>query len=469
MLSTSVTFQSGDRELQDLYDTACLRCRENLADFGGTRVLTEGGGYRKIWLETQPMGGEMYAKRDLGAAAANTLLFMRNQRADGRLPGSILCRDGAVVPEFNKLQGFCFPWPALNLYYWLGRDRDYLLRLQDCLERFDAYLWTNRDSDGDGILESWCVYDTGEDNALRYGDAPNYWPGEQAPAGFSAVPMASMDVMSWSYAARDTLAEISDILRDGQTERWRKAARETAAKLRAGLWDEARGALFDRDAGGKTIPILTHNTLRAMYWGAVSPDMAETFVRRHLRNPAEFWTEMPVPSVAVNDPMFRNHPGNDWSGQTQGLTCQRAILALDRYGYEKTATELGKRLMRAVIRAGNRFPQQFDPFTGEPGVVRDPENESAPDGYGPTALAVLEYLARLWGVTRSRDRWQFGLGRAAAPYTYEQEWGGNRYRVESSGREAEVTVNGRRVWQGACGIRLITDEAGNPLGTRELE
>ena len=41
--------------------------------------------------------------------------------------------------------------------------------LADCLEKFDQYLWRTRDSDGDGCLESFCVYDTGEDNALRYG------------------------------------------------------------------------------------------------------------------------------------------------------------------------------------------------------------------------------------------------------------------------------------------------------------
>ena len=90
--------------------------------FGGDTVLVEGGGYEKIWLETQPMGGEMYALRNLEAAMNNTVLFMRHQRSDGRLPGSIRCADGKIEPEFNKYQGFCFPFPALNLYYLSGRN-----------------------------------------------------------------------------------------------------------------------------------------------------------------------------------------------------------------------------------------------------------------------------------------------------------------------------------------------------------
>lgn len=58
------------------------------------------------------------------------------------------------------------------MWYLSGKEPAYLDMLADCLEKFDAYLWKTRDSDGDGCLESFCVYDTGEDNALRYGHAP---------------------------------------------------------------------------------------------------------------------------------------------------------------------------------------------------------------------------------------------------------------------------------------------------------
>ncbi|HPY93972.1 MAG TPA: hypothetical protein PLR12_00960, partial [Clostridia bacterium] len=61
------------------YALAEKQLKNNLRDFAGRRVLVEGGGYHKIWLETQPMGGEMYAKRDLEAAMNNQLLFMECQ------------------------------------------------------------------------------------------------------------------------------------------------------------------------------------------------------------------------------------------------------------------------------------------------------------------------------------------------------------------------------------------------------
>mgnify|MGYP003410230635 CR=1 FL=1 len=62
----------------------------------------------------------MYAKRNMEAALNNQLLFMETAREDGRIPGSIAMIDGVLTPQFNKFQGFCFPAPALNMYYLMG-------------------------------------------------------------------------------------------------------------------------------------------------------------------------------------------------------------------------------------------------------------------------------------------------------------------------------------------------------------
>ena len=148
--NTGVRFETKDPLLSQLVKQAEEKCRLNIKNFGGDPVLVEGGGYEKIWLETQPMGGAMYASRDFATGLNNSLMFMRHQRADGRIPGSIAVIDGKVVPQFNKFQGFCFPEPALDLYYLGGKDAEYLAQLAKTLEAFDAYLWRVRDSDGDG-------------------------------------------------------------------------------------------------------------------------------------------------------------------------------------------------------------------------------------------------------------------------------------------------------------------------------
>ena len=446
-----VAFQIDDPLLQRLFDTAEKKLQSNLQDFGGRPVLIEGAEYRKIWLETQPMGGEMYAKRHMEAALNNQLLFMEHQRADGRLPGSIMLENGKVVPQFNKFQGFCFPAPALNMYYWAQESHDYLRLLQNSLKRFDAYLWRVRDSNGDGLLESWCVYDTGEDNALRYGDAPCWWEEDAPPNGYDVVPMASMDIMSFSYAARAALAKISTILQDGQNAHWKSLAKEVSAAIEKYFWAEDLGACFDRDRHGRQMPTLTHNNLRCMYWGSFSQPMADRFVKDHLLNSEEFWTGMPLPSVAANDPLFRNNSGNDWSGQPEGLTYQRAISALENYGYHHLIPLLGHRLFKA-IGSECKFTQQFDTFTGQP--------SSTLDGYGPTMLAVLEYMSRMYGVhVQGQEIWWGAIGNRQCTYT--QEWGDRRYTLISDTHRVTGTVNGKEAFSLDKGLRVVTDYDGN--------
>ena len=80
------------------------------------------------------------------------------------------------------------------------------------------------------------------------------------------------------------------------------------------------------------------------------------------------YKRQPLPSVAVNDPLFRNVTTNDWSGQAEALTYQRAIRALENYGYDSLIPELGEKLFQA-IGEDCIFVQQYDPFTAAPSLV----------------------------------------------------------------------------------------------------
>lgn len=455
-MEVKVSFQTEDELLQKLVDTAEKKSLENLKDFAGRKVLIEGGGYEKIWLETQPMGGEMYAKRDLEAGLNNNLLFMECQRADGRIPGSIAMIEGILTPQFNKFQGFCFPAPALNMYYLMGKRADYLEQLYDTLERFDAYLWRVRDSDGDGCLETWCKYDTGEDHAVRYGDAPDAWTEEVPPEGCQAVPIASIDIMSFSYSCRETMAEISRIWKDEEKERsWRGKAKQVQEKIREYLWSEERGACLDRDKDHKVMDILIHNSLRAMYWNSLTPDMAKRFVEEHLLNPEEFWTPMPLPSVAANDLMFRNVTTNNWSGQAEALTYQRAIRALENYGYDHLIPRLGRKLFEAIGK-DCIFVQQYDPFTMKPSYV---SLEGEQDAYGPAMLSVMEYAARMYGIHMEREQLFWGTV-GGAECTYAWEWNGHRFLIENSGKGAVAFVDGKKAFEAEAGLKVVTDLQG---------
>jgi hypothetical protein len=500
---TSVSFRTDDLLLQHFFNQAESGEAANIIQFTpAMKILVEGGGYNNAWLETQPMGGEMYAKRDVSVALNNQLIFMFAQRPDGRLPGMV--KSGAVVrksgqdtnhpdwmiwlpkpdilADYEALQGYCFPDPAWKMYFWSGRHREYLLKLYGTLEAYDAYLWRTRDSNGDGLLETWCVEDTGEDNSSRLTTrfAPTRWPFDfppsdprapdpQDPASFKQfwyrrsprgfvpptrsqilVPFASMDIMGYSYDGRATLAKIAHELGNGREDYWRQQAADVRQKLIAGLWNPDRHAGFDRDRTGKPLNELAHNNLRAMYHGVFTQSMADEFIRYHLLNPAEFWTPLPLPSMAANDPLYRNGP-NNWSGQPEGLTYQRAIRALGNYGHYAEITLLGRKLIYAIER-DSHFAQQYDPFT----QLSDNGHQN---NYGPTMLAMLEYGSLMNGVSLDVEHdqvWWSGLADGGEDYTYQQRWNDRTWTLTLKKGRFTARLNDRIIFSCTAGVRVVT-------------
>lgn len=508
--ATRVAFQSDDIDLQHLHDAAVARLQENLVPFTSSmQVLVEGGGYPNAWLETQPMGGEMFAKRNLQVGLNNQLIFMLTQREDGRLPGMVIAGDAArrngweqeppeghiwmpeadMLADFEMFQGFCFPEPAWRIYHWMGRDRNYLERLYAVLQGYDAYLWKTRDSNDDGVLETWAVWDTGEDGSTRLETrwAPNRWPFDQPPgaegmpsvenpddlrrywhkrptdpmptADQVRVPFQSMDIMAYSYSARAALANIAEELGNGKQDYWLTKAGEVRQALIDNLWNPDRKACFDRDRDGKVLPELIHNNLRCMWYGIFNQEMADAFIEQHLLDPEAFWTPVPLPSIAINETLFYNGKRNNWSGQPQGLTYQRAIDALENYGHYAEVTLLGKKLLSALIQNDCRFTQQLDPMTGAPSGQR-------PDGYGPMMLAALEYISRMHGIhidVAAGQVWWSAVDPDGANFNYEQNWGDRFFRLRYEDGVMKAYVGKQLAFVATAGTRVVTDLEGKVL------
>ena len=100
-----------------------------------------------------------------------------------------------------------------------------------------------------------------------------------------------------------------------------------------------------------------------MWQGSFDQKMATTFVTRHLMNTSEFWTPTPLPSISVADPRYNTlKNANTWSGRPMGLTFQRSIRALERYGHHTESVMVGQKLSDAILAfdgcAGNSLPQR---------------------------------------------------------------------------------------------------------------
>jgi hypothetical protein len=335
------------------------------------------------------------------------------------------------------------------------------------------------------------VWDTGEDHSNRLTTrwAPNRWPFEQPPGTEGLpdpqnpghyrrywvyqsrdqlpaptldqvmVPFASMDVMAYSYNARATLATIAAELANGSEDHWRREAEEVRSRLIEKLWVPERHACFDLDRTGRRLPELVHNNLRCMWYGIFTQEMADAFIKHHLLSPEEFWTPVPLVSIARNEPLYENAKVNNWSGQPQGLTYQRAIGALERYGHYAEVSLIGQRLLPVLIRNGCTFPQQLDAMTGAPSGPK-------PDGYGPMILAALEYISRMYGIHLDvgHDRvWWSGLNDDGENFTYAQKWGDRSFTLECRNGQLRGLVDGNERFTASSGTRIITSLDGTPV------
>ncbi len=474
---TGVTFDTENKMLKTVFDECEELCKSNVRVFGDYKCLIEGAKYIGVWLETQPMGGEMYAKRDLKIALANVLIFLRNQRADGKLPGMIRNDNpwhGTSV-HYDWMQGCFLPHSALKLYYLIGKDRDYLELLYDALSKFDEYLWTYRDSNKNGCLECWCIWDTGEDNSTVFEfnglKMPDHgpWGASVPPENYNNLPFDSPQYMGYSYACRDVLAKISELLENGNAQFWKKGAQKVAELAYEKLWDKERHAFFNYDRFGRKVDALTQENIKCMYSGLMTQSMAEEFLREHLLNENEFFTAMPLPSIAVNDRYFRTSgdfdpafaddiADNSWGGPVNGLIWQRSIDALLNYGFHKETVIFGKRFLDVLGREG-RYVQCYDPFTGNAS-----KGES---GYGPTMLAALEYISILCGVNIRYDRILWSAVKDLGKFEYTQTLGVD-YTLRCDGETMQAYINGELIFTHTADVRIETDMQGHVLNVYRL-
>ena len=216
---------------------------------------------------------------------------------------------------------------------------------------------------------------------------------------------------------------------------------------------ENKHACFDRDKSNHTMNILLHNNLRCMYYGSFDQQMADEFVKFHLLNPEEFWTPMPLPSVAINDPFFRNNSRNDWSGQPEALTYQRSIAALENYGHYAELTMIGTRFLK-VIGDSLKFTQQFDPFKST--ISTSTQN----NGYGPSILASLEFVSRLFGIHITQDKVYWSCLDNENEYDYSQRWGDRLFKMTTRGNQVFCSVNGKETFSFTKGARIVSDIEG---------
>ena len=333
--------------------------------------------YPGVWMEHVYDGikfAELEPEMGKEVARNQTLLFIRNQKPDGRLPfnvldASLMKNTGRSPVNYRQIQE-CVSFGQLCWdAYKILNDRDYLKEAYASIAAWDKWLCGHRMTMNKGLIELFCLYDTGHDNSARLADIPNPCPDEfgALPADADAVPMLAPDMNACFYGNRLALAQMAEELGlAAEAAEWRAKAADVKKKMIELLYDEEDQFFYDVDRHGKKRKFLSISISNVFTEHVMDKDMADAVYQRHMKNPNEFWTEYPFPSMAICDPgSKKDRDGNSWGYYTQGLTALRCARWMDYYGYSADHDHILSKWVEAITRSDMNFSQELDPFTGE--------------------------------------------------------------------------------------------------------
>jgi mannosylglycerate hydrolase MGH1-like protein len=210
--------------------------------------------------------------------------------------------------------------PLLRWNRWWARNRDvqgYLAWGSDgknAPEDLDDHA---RGTRAGAILES------GLDNSPMYDDAAY-------DTAAHTLEMADVGLMSLYIADCDALATIADNLGEAAAA---SEIRERAARYRARLatlWDNDAGIFLNKDLRtGQFTSRLSPTNFYPLLAKAATSQQAAQMIKKHLLSPKEFWGEWVIPSIARDDPAFKDQ--NYWRGRIWGPMNYLVYLGLRNY------------------------------------------------------------------------------------------------------------------------------------------
>jgi glycogen debranching enzyme len=169
------------------------------------------------------------------------------------------------------------------------------------------------------------------------------------------------DLNTYLAVQLDDLSRMAALLgREADAQRYRDEATSWVERMIAVLWNEDAG-YFDFLYEGQRIPVLTPFSLLPLWTGRL-PAAINARLVAHLTNPATFWTEYAVPTVALNDPDF--DAKQMWRGPTWPNINLLFVEGLEKIGERALASELRRKTLRMMQRHRDIY-EYYDPLTAE--------------------------------------------------------------------------------------------------------
>jgi hypothetical protein len=293
--------------------------------------------------------------------------------------------------RYGMVPNFLGPWPPLGysqipILGWGCRmvwrqtdDRALVERCLPYLVVFDEWYSSERDVDGDGLIEFGAykqVNNAGMLQTARYEtfdyhppmDDMKLTPHPKRPeSGPWYGNVEGVEQTCFLLMSEEAIADMAEEFgKKDLAEKYRGIVARRIKAVQEKMWDPKTQFFYslDRDSHAK-IPVRTIQGFLTLACGAATREQAEALVRQ-LQDPKQWWATYPVPTVAMDDPKF----GADamWRGDMWPATTYLVACGLNRYGYHDVARQLAERMRQLIARHG--INERYNAMTGRP--IGDP-------------------------------------------------------------------------------------------------
>ncbi len=289
--------------------------------------------------------------------------------------------------RFGMVPNFLKDWPPLGysqipilawgceLIWRQTDDRALIERSLPYLVIFDEWYSTERDTDGDGLIEYGAYKEIGRAGMLqtaRYETFdlqvtlddmkmtahPKRQSGGEWYGNVEGVEQTCFLLMSEESIVRMA----RELGQEELAQRYEKILARRIDALQRKMWDAENEFFYslDRDSDRK-IPVRTIQGFLTMACGAATKAQAAKLAEQ-LKDTERWWSATPVPTCAMDEAKF--DPRGFWRGDMWPPTTYLVSYGLNRYGYHDLARQLTEKTWRLAVERG--INERYESTTGKP-------------------------------------------------------------------------------------------------------
>jgi len=256
--------------------------------------------------------------------------FYRKQEPSGAIRGEYGEKDGKPVLTRENPEGVqppLFSWAEYNIYHKVGNKK----RLRDVVGTLEKYFtWLEETFRKENGLYSVPIAATMMENSPR---EHLYYP----------IDFNTQQAINALY-----MSELGDILNDKEIGfKYKRKYFSLKTRINSLMWNEEDGYYYDLDREGQQIKVKTIASFWTLLAEIPNDDRANHLIN-HLKDPLSFGLENPFPTLAANDPHFRDK-GMGFRGSVYPCFTFMVIKGLEKYARYEFARECAIRHLYYIL------------------------------------------------------------------------------------------------------------------------